>query len=101
MYFHKLKMEEDALIVCTKWGNSPCLVRLMGEELIDDGERHKRSNDVGNRQVSFRLYRSFTRQMYGVLGKGNRVPPAKCIQSMIKNKFPDKDDSEFLGYRSD
>ena len=80
-------MEEDALIVCTKCGNSSCLVRLMGEELIDDGERYKRSNDVGNRQVRFRLYRSFTRQMYGVLGKGN-LSIAQPFQFQVNQQRP-------------
>ena len=94
-------MDEDSLVACTKCGNSPCLVWLIGADLLQDGERHKRSNDAGNRQVRFRLCRSFTRQMHGVLGKGNRVPMPKCIENMIKSKFPNEDGSDFAGHRSD
>ena len=73
-FFHKLKMEEDLLNMCTKCGNTPCLVALMGQELVDEGNRYKSNNNAGNNKVRFRLCRLFARKICGVLGSDHRIP---------------------------
>ena len=91
-------MEEDLLNMCTRCGNTPCLVALMGQELVDEGNRYNSNNNVGNKQVSFRLYRMFTRKMYGVLGSDHRIPLPGCIESLIKDSFPNEDGAAFCPF---
>ena len=66
-------MEEDSLVVCSKCGNIHCLTVLMGDELINEGRRFQRNNDVSCEHVRLRWRTMFTREMYGILGKNNRV----------------------------
>ena len=91
-------MEEDLLNMCTRCGNTPCLVALMGQELVDEGNRYNSNNNVGNKQVRFRLYRMFTRKMYGVLGSDHRIPLPGCIESLIKDSFPNEDGAAFCPF---
>ena len=93
-------MEEDLLNMCTKCGNTPCLVALMGQELVDEGNRCKSNNNAGNNKVRFRLHRLFTRKMHGVLGSDHRIPLPMCMESLIKDSFPNEDGSAFVGYRN-
>ena len=73
----------------------------MVDDLIADGEQCRRNNEVENRQAMFRLCRKFTRDMCGILGARNRIPPPKCIENLIKTHFPNEDGSEFVGCNSD
>ena len=93
-------MEDQPPSMCSKCGNSPCLTCLMGDDLINQGHRYKSSNDVSNRQVRFRLYRIFTREMHGVLGTNNRIPRPECTERLTKETFPNEDGSTFVGHRS-
>ena len=89
-------MEEDLLNMCTRCGNTPCLVALMGQELVDEGNRCNSNNNVGNKQVRFRLCRMFARKMHGVLGSDHRNSLPGCIESLIKDSFPNEDGAALL-----
>ena len=97
-FAHKIKMEVSSE-ACTKCGRSPCLVANVGNKLIDKGWRLKQKNSLQNKQVRFRLHRRFAHLIYGVLGLGNRVPPPKCIEQIIKDNFPNEDGAAFVGHK--
>ena len=44
-------------------------------------------------------YRMYTRMLHGVLGKGVRKQPLKCIINGIRNVYPNDDPNEhYVGY---
>jgi len=48
-------------------------------------------NEVSNNRVQFKMYRMFTYEKFGGLGKGNQMKLPNCVESAIKRTFPDLD----------
>jgi hypothetical protein len=44
------------------------------------------------------LYRAFTYQQYGYLGKGNQVQLGSCVENKIKELFP-SEDNDYVGFQ--
>ena len=44
-----------------------------------------------------RLYATYVRAAYGVLGRGNRVVVPSCVKDLIQEMFPDPQ-GEYMGH---
>ena len=66
----------------------------------EDGERIDGDtlDKVDNKKIRFALYRAFTYQRYGFLGKGNRIQLGSCVENKIKELFPSEDNA-YVGFR--
>ena len=53
---------------------------------------------VDNKKIRFALYRAFTYQRYGYLGRGNRIKLGSCVENKIKDLFPSELE-EYVGFR--
>ncbi len=49
------------------------------------------ANHVSNNKIRFSMYRMFTYEKFGCLGKGNRIKIPDCVESKIKELFPELD----------
>ena len=71
---------EDMEVVCHRYVYERVL-RSEGDHLRD---QHLRPN-VARR----RLYQTYVRAHYGILGRGNRVFVPQCVKDVIREMFPD------------
>ena len=45
------------------------------------------------------IYRFYTYQKYGHLGKGVRIEVAPCVLKEIRDLYPEEDDNDYVGFR--
>ncbi len=64
-----------------------------GNIVDDDGQAR-----IGNKQLSFVDCSAFTSMKHGYLGKRNRIPIPKCIESGIRLNYPDNNNA-YVGFR--
>ena len=46
------------------------------------------------------IYRFYTYQKYGHLGKGVRIEVAPCVLKEIRDLYPEEDENNYVGFRS-
>jgi len=46
-------------------------------------------------------YRTYTYYRYGHLGKGNRVMVPSCVSDKIRERWPEENDDDFMGFREE
>ncbi len=79
----------------TKYG--PCLMEQIDNEfaatfvdnhgnIVDEVDGQVR---IGNKQLQFLAYSAFTSMKHGYLGKHNRIPIPKCVESGLCLNYPD------------
>ena len=95
--------DKEDVPVCNICGGTPCEWDDYGKQcLITMGERftadpHKEGQYVCNRDdacytsgaVRKLIYKMFTYQKHGHLGKGNRIPIPSCVVKKIRKSYPD------------
>jgi hypothetical protein len=86
--------------VCLSCGGTPCDWVKYSEDVMKEvnekfpvGEDGVRINPdsleaADNKKIRFALYRAFTYQCFGYLGKGNRIKLGSCVENKIKDLFP-------------
>ena len=95
--------------VCYYCGSMPCDWITMGEELIQDATERYVTNESGQQitstgqvvlqsKIRKTIYRKYTRLRYGKLGASERIPLPICVESAIKNAFPEPDDT-YMGFK--
>ena len=52
-----------------------------------------------NKQGRFQLYKSFCREIFGVLGKGNRRQLPGCVVDLIQATYPEKNPDNYTGFQ--
>ena len=97
---------ENEDVCCYTCGKTPCEWLEYGVEVLDAIEKRfdcseaksngyvveiGSDNHVQNNKIRFSLYRMFTYEKFGCLGKGNRMKIPDCVESRIKELFPDLD----------
>ena len=61
----------------------------------------KTSNAWNNRKIRFNLYRYYTQVINGYLGRAVRIPLPFCIETKIKEMFPDDGTLGYVGYKNE
>ena len=79
---------EDMEVVCHRYVYERVL-RSEGDHLQD---QHLRPN-----VARWRLYQTYVRAHYGILGRGNRVFVPQCVKDVIREMFPDPG-GEYMGH---
>ena len=74
---------------------SPCITQ--GEAAAEILEIAA-SSPVTNKQARFQLYQSFCREIFGVLGKGNRRQLPGCVVTLIQNMYPEEKPENYTGF---
>jgi hypothetical protein len=106
---------KDANLHCDECRQNPCdwmkygpciLIQINNEyagkfvdrdgNIVDDADGRVR---IGNKQLRFLAYSAFTSMKHGYLGKHNRIPIPKCVESGIRLNYPDNN-NEYVGFRS-
>ena len=85
---------DESMIMRSQCGESPCIAR----HYIQLGREHKSRAGVDNKSKRFHAHQTCIRDKCGMLGQGQRVRLLHCVESMIKNKFPN-DEYPFIGFR--
>jgi hypothetical protein len=96
--------------VCWLCGGTPCdwleyLAKLLKEinnrfPTDVNGNRIDASlhEIVSMNQIRYTLYHAFTYARYGHLGKNNRIKLGQCVETKIKELFPNRDGQEYTGF---
>ena len=98
-------------IICAICGSMPCEWIEFGTSMLQnvnmtyptngDRERIDDSNVVvDNERMRKTLYKMFTREKYGHLGKGNRIPLPNCVVVKIREAFPDPE-NKYMGFHEE
>jgi len=95
---------ENEDVCCYTCGKTPCEWLEYGVEVLDaikkrfdcsDAKSNRYvveiglDNHVQNNKIHFSLYRMFTFENFGCLGKGNRIKIPDCVESRTMELFPD------------
>jgi hypothetical protein len=102
----ELEAGENEDVCCYACGKTPCEWLEYGVDALDTIERRfncataqsegyvveiASDNKVRNKTIRFSLYRMFTYEKYGCLGKGNRMKIPDCVEGKVKELFPELD----------
>jgi hypothetical protein len=102
----ELEAEENEDVCCYTCGKTPCEWLEYGVDALDTIEHRFNcataqtegyvmeilsDNKVRNKTIRFSLYRMFTYEKYGCLGKGNRMKIPDCVEGKVKELFPELD----------
>ena len=84
--------KEDAGDCCLKCGEEPCCALAFKTELQESIEHCQTADDFDKltpKELRFRAYSHFTSNVYGFLGKDNRIPLPVCCEMAIRNHYPE------------
>jgi hypothetical protein len=87
------KMEESEA-VCLRCGSTPCEWITYRKGIIEGGqEMYSEEENVENYKKRKAMYRLFTYQKYGHLGKGNRIPIPIYVIEKIRQMCSSPDEN--------
>ena len=86
---------EASIVMCPVCGNTPCIA----PSCIAAGKMRKIQHGKDNKSVRYFRCNICTRDTYGALGKGQRIQLPSCVESMIKDHFPNEGNDPFAGFR--
>jgi hypothetical protein len=89
-----------SIIECSSCNSNPCEWVKYGPSVIKQIEDDYLSSEevIGNRQLRFVAYSAYSNMKHGYLGKRNRIPLPPCVESGIRNKYPDSTNS-YVGFK--
>lgn len=93
--FKKFIEEQSCCVVC---GGSPCDWTNFSPEVIEEMEMHKIRGKT-NKQIRHVGYKKFIFEKYGIVGQGNRIPCPDCVQSKIRELYPEANESDYTNYQ--
>ena len=94
---HAIKQQERTYNhTMTCCGSDTCHRNLYLEVLRSEGEFLRNEHLLPN-VARRRLYATYVRAAYGVLGRGNRVVVPSCVKDLIREMFPDPQ-GEYMGH---
>ena len=103
--------EEKEEAICVRCGDRPCswivMKRTMEEHANSirpaddmDGDKSNELLKTDRAKLRKALYRLYVYEIYGHLGRGNRVCIPVCVRDQIRAFYPDPDD-EYMGHMSE
>ena len=102
----ELEAEENEDICCYTCGKTPCEWLEYGVDALDTIKQRFHcataqsevyvveilsDNKVKNKSIRFSLYRMFTYEKYGCLGKGNRMKIPDCVEGKVQELLQELD----------
>ncbi len=98
--------------VCWICGGTPCDWTEYSTEVMEhidskfplssDGTHHIDAitkQVVPNQKIRFVLYKTFTYLRYGHLGRGVCIPLCACVESKVKELFPNEEGTPYTGFQ--
>jgi hypothetical protein len=84
---------------CEHCDTAPCVMDTHYDEMMLLGSDMEDSGTCSNKEIRHAMYTFMTRAIWGRLGKGVRKKLPKCVVGEIKDAYPAKKGTDYVGFR--